>query len=210
MDEDSIYSIQTRSFQFSPLFAVDCHTNLFHFSLKWKLDKCVWFFFFNCRKLWLEVPGWFGQGSAPRLACTTLRAEEHPDEIHKKNPRYLPMKNQPNSIFFQAFLEEKKERRKTFLDPPPTIIQKRTAVLMDLCLEKRSKQKTKHDFHQFSPPTRIFAIFSRITIKKKSEQVTVIVSIKTKQKKNLCENYKILISSVWKKKWLPNVQTSFG
>ena len=77
------------------------------------------------------------------------------------------MKNQPNSIFFQAFLEEKKERRKTFLDPPPTIIQKRTAVLMDLCLEKRSKQKTKHDFHQFSPPTRIFAIFSRITIKKK-------------------------------------------
>lgn len=116
--------------------------------------------------------------------CTTLKAEEHPDEIHKKNPRYLPMKNQPNSIFFQAFLEEKKkERRKTFLDPPPTIIQKRTAVLMDLCLEKRSKQKTKHDFHQFSPPTRIFAIFSRITIKKKSEQVTVIVSIKTKQKK---------------------------
>ena len=74
-----------------------------------------------------------------------------------------------NSIFFQAFLEEIKNerRRKTFLEyPPPTIIQKRTAVLMDLCLEKRSKQK-EHDFHQLiSPPTRIFAIFSRITIKK--------------------------------------------
>jgi len=44
--------------------------------------------------------------------CTTLKAEEHPDEIHKKNPRYLPMKNQPNSIFFQAFLEEKKRTKK--------------------------------------------------------------------------------------------------
>ena len=208
MDEDSIYSIQTRSFQFSPLFAVDCHTNLFHFSLKWKLDKCVWFFFFNCRKLWLEVPGWFGQGSAPRLVCTTLKAEEHPDEIHKKKSTIFTDEKPTEFHLFSSFSwRKKKERRKTFLDPPPTIIQKRTAVLMDLCLEKRSKQKTKHDFHQFSPPTRIFAIFSRITIKKKSEQVTVIVSIKTK-KKNLCENYKILISSVWKKKMItecPNI-----
>ena len=140
-------------------------------------------FFPHCRKLWLEVPGWFGQGSAPRLVCTTLKTEEHPDEIL----RYLPMKNQLRiPSFFKLFLKKLKNerRRKTFLEyPPPTIIQKRTAVLMDLCLEKRSKQK-EHDFHQLiSPPTRIFAIFSRITIKKNSEQVTVIVSIKTRKNK---------------------------
>jgi len=115
--------------------------------------------------------------------CTTLKTEEHPDEIL----RYLPMKNQLRiPSFFKLFLKKLKNerRRKTFLEyPPPTIIQKRTAVLMDLCLEKRSKQK-EHDFHQLiSPPTRIFAIFSRITIKKNSEQVTVIVSIKTRKNK---------------------------
>lgn len=156
------------------------------------------------------MPGWFGQGSAPRLVCTTLKAEEHPDEIHKKNPRYLPMKNQPNSIFFQAFLEEKKERRKTFLDPPPTIIQKRTAVLMDLCLEKRSKQKTKHDFHQFSPPTRIFAIFSRITIKKKVNKWRWLSVLKQNKKKPVRKLQNTHFFGLKKKKWLPNVQTSFG
>ena len=107
-----------------------------------------------------------------------------------------------NSIFFQAFLEEIKNerRRKTFLEyPPPTIIQKRTAVLMDLCLEKRSKQK-EHDFHQLiSPPTRIFAIFSRITIKKTVNKWRWLSVLKQEKTKNLCENYKILIfSSVWK------------
>ena len=210
MDEDSIYSIQTRSFQFSPLFAVDCHTNLFHFSLKWKLDKCVWFFFFNCRKLWLEVPGWFGQGSAPRLVCTTLKAEEHPDEIHKKKSTIFTDEKPTEFHLFSSFSwRKKKERRKTFLDPPPTIIQKRTAVLMDLCLEKRSKQKTKHDFHQFSPPTRIFAIFSRITIKKKVNKWRWLSVLK--QKKKTCAKItKYSFLRFEKKKWLPNVQTSFG
>jgi len=114
------------------------------------------------------VPGWFGQGSAPRLVCTTLKAEEHPDEIHKKNPRYLPMKNQPNSIFFQAFLEEKKKNEEK---PSSILLQqlyRRERLCLWICVWKNEANKKQNTiFISFLLQLEFSPYFLALQLKKK-------------------------------------------
>ena len=130
-------------------------SNTVIFFPKWKLDKCV---SFSLQKTvaWSAWLTFLVKALAPRLVCTTFKKrkkEDHPDEI--QSTIFTDWKTNENRILI------------FFFEKPPQLLQKRTAVLMDLCLVNNKKRKTKkHDFDISCLLLEFFAIFSRITIKK--------------------------------------------
>ena len=121
---------------------------------KWKLDKCV---SFSLQKTvaWSAWLTFLVKALAPRLVCTTFKKRKK-----RRSSRWNPIQD----IYR---LKNKRKPNSDFFEKPPQLLQKRTAVLMDLCLVNNKKRKTKkHDFDISCLLLEFFAIFSRITIKK--------------------------------------------
>ena len=158
-------------------------SNTVIFFSKWKLDKCV---SFSLQKTvaWSAWLTFLVKALAPRLVCTTFKKrkkEDHPDEI--QSTIFTDWKTNENRILI--FLKNLHN------------YYRRERLCLWICVWSTTKnEKRKNTIltsvvssSNFSP------YFLALQLKKNSEQVTVIVSIKQKRNdKKLCGNYKILIA----------------
>jgi len=120
---------------------------------------------------------------------STIFTDEKPTEFH----------------LFSSFSWRKKRTKKNLPRSSSNNYTEENGCAYGFVFGKKTKQTKKHDFHQFSPPTRIFAIFSRITIKKKVNKWRWLSVLKNKKKQKPVR--KLQNTHFF---GLPNVQTFFG
>jgi len=101
---------------------------------------------------------------------STIFTDEKPTEFH----------------LFSSFSWRKKRTKKNLPRSSSNNYTEENGCAYGFVFGKKTKQTKKHDFHQFSPPTRIFAIFSRITIKKKVNKWRWLSVLKKQEKTKTC------------------------